>query len=58
MLLADVKLLASTLEVKEDKIRDWPRDDLVVYAEHPSYFYDMMTRPMLAQVSSELRHKT
>ena len=46
---AEVKLLASLLEVSKERIRDWPREDLVVYSEHPSYFYDMMTRPMLTQ---------
>ena len=47
---ADVKHLAHKIEVKEEKIKDWPHEGLVVYAEHSSYFYDMMTRPMLSQV--------
>lgn len=44
-----MKLLAQRLEVKEEKLRDWPKENLIVYSEHPSYFYDMMTKPMLAQ---------
>lgn len=49
---ADLKRFAPKLEVKEDKIKDWPADSLVVFAEHPSYFYDMMSKPMLAQVDT------
>ena len=48
--MPDLTQLASRLEVKEEKVRDWPAKDLVVFSEHPSYFYDMMTKPMLAQV--------
>lgn len=46
----DLTQLASRLEVKEEKVKDWPSKDLVVFSEHPSYFCDMMTKPMLAQV--------
>jgi len=46
----DLAELATRLEVKEDKIKDWPSKDLVVFSEHPSYLYDMMTKPMLAQI--------
>lgn len=45
----DVKELCTKLDVKEEKIKEWPQD-LAVYAEHPSFFYDMMTKPMLGQV--------
>ena len=44
----DLKELCTRLDVKEDRVKDWPQD-LTVYAEHSSYFYDMMTKPMLAQ---------
>lgn len=46
----DLKELATRLEVKEERIKDWPSKDLVVFAEHHSYFYDMMTKPMMAQI--------
>ena len=34
----------------ENFLKDWPSDQLVVFAEHPSYFYDMMSRAMMNQV--------
>ena len=57
VLPADLKDLSTKLDVKDDKIKDWPQD-LTVYAEHPSYFYDMMTKPMLAQACAWLTQLT
>ena len=53
---ADLKELCTKLDVKEDKIKDWPQD-MTVYTEHPSYFYDMMTKPMLSQACTYLCFK-
>ena len=53
---ADVKEMTTKLTVDEKALKDWPSGDLVVYAEHPSYFYDIMSKEMLSQVDLLLQH--
>lgn len=38
------------MEVSKDKLKDWPRDDLVVFAESSSVFYDVVTDFLMTQV--------
>lgn len=45
---ADVRTLTRKLEVK---IPGWPADKLLVYGEHSSIFQDLITEPLLEQVS-------
>lgn len=45
----DIEKFAKRVEVTRDRIATWP-SDLVVYAEHPSIFYDLMTDQLLEQV--------
>lgn len=46
---ADIERFTKRLEVTRDRIATWPAD-LVVHAEHPSIFYDLMTDQLLEQV--------
>lgn len=46
----DVEKMAKRVEVAKDRIAAWPSDQLMVYAEHPSLFYDLMTDQLLEQV--------
>ena len=48
----DVEKMAKRVEVAKDRIAAWPSDQLMVYAEHPSLFYDLMTDQLLEQVRS------
>ena len=48
---ADLREFTQHIEVNKDRVKEWPSDELEVYAEHPSLFYDMMSKPMISQVS-------
>lgn len=45
----DVRNLAHKMEINRDKLPAWPSDRLLVYAEHSSLFYDIMTDQMADQ---------
>ena len=57
MCTAELQDLAPELKVDEKVLKDWPSDHLLVYAEHQSYFYDMMTRVMMNQVGLYLLNR-
>ena len=46
----DVEKMAPRMDVARDRIAAWPSDQLVVFAEHPSLFYDLMTEQLMDQV--------
>ena len=50
----DIETFARRLDVTRDRIATWPSDSLVVFAEHPSLFYDLMTDQLLDQVRAQL----
>ena len=50
----DVEKMAPRVEVARDRIAGWPSDQLLVYAEHPTLFYDLMTEQLMDQVHTRL----
>ena len=45
----DIERFGKRVDVTRDRIATWP-SDLVVIAEHPSIFYDLMSEQLLEQV--------
>ena len=41
---------AERLNVSREKLREWPRGDLVVFAESPPVFYDVVGEFLMTQV--------
>lgn len=44
------------MDVAKDRLPTWPHDKLIVLAEQPSIFYDLMTETMVDQVCMHSLH--
>lgn len=46
----EVELFCKRLEVVRERIKEWPRDDVTVYAESSAVFFDFVTDFLITQV--------